>query len=302
MSAAGGDRLPLLLARGAAVRTLWWCRPLRDAVNRWVRPYQGELGPVQLADYIEGQLRDCFAPAGVDPASLAAKSVLEVGPGGNFGLAAVFLGYGARRVVCLDHNRLCFDSGISSGLFEELNRRFGGSIAAAVERAGDRCRLRPERFEYCVDVPIEEASFADSSFDFVFSCACLEHVGDPPRALAAMHRVLRPSGRMLHQIDFRDHRDFARPLEFLRYSDSMWRWISAGSFTNRWRPSQFRAELARAGFATLFATETGDEFSGERVRPEYLAGIRPYLQPRFAALGDEELSTLGLLVLCEKKG
>ena len=55
--------LPLLLARGLAVRAIWWNRPLREAVNRWLRPYQGEMGPLQLADYIQGQLRDCFGRA-----------------------------------------------------------------------------------------------------------------------------------------------------------------------------------------------------------------------------------------------
>lgn len=36
---------------------------------------------------------------------------------------------------------------------------------------------------------------ADESFDFVYSIGCLHHTGDLPRAVAEVHRVLRPGGR-----------------------------------------------------------------------------------------------------------
>jgi SAM-dependent methyltransferase len=294
------DQLPCLLARGAAVRALWWARPVRDAVNRWLRPYQGQLGPAELADYLEGQIRDCFQRAGVDPASLGGREILEIGPGGNFGLAAVLLGFGARRVVCLDLDRLCFDSGIPAPLFDELNRRFAGRLESCVERSDDRCLLPAERFTYRVGTGIERAPFAAASFDFIFSCACLEHVERPDAALAEMHRLLRPGGRMLHQIDFRDHRDFARPLEFLRYSPAAWRWICTGAHLNRWRPSRFREAFGAAGFRTLFETATGDDVNGDRVPEGYLSALRPHLHPEFASASEEDLTTLGLLVLAER--
>ena len=105
---------------------------------------------------------------------------------------------------------------------------------------------------------------------------------------------------MLHQIDFRDHRDFARPLEFLRYSDPLWRFISAGSYTNRWRRSQFLSALERQGFGIVFETPTGDEINGDRVPSQYLDRIRPHLHSRFASLAREDLETLGCLVLCSR--
>lgn len=297
-----GDNLPYLVARAMAVNAIWWCRPVRDAVNRWVRPYQGQMSASQLADYIEAQLRDCFGRAGIDPATLAGQSFLEIGPGGNFGLAAVLLGFGVERVVCLDRDRLCFDSGIPEDLFQELDRRFDGRLASVAERVGDRRRLPSERFAYCVDVPVEEAPFADGAFDFVFSCACLEHVERPDVALRQLHRILRPGGRMLHQIDFRDHRNFARPLEFLRYSEPMWRFLSKGSSLNRWRASRYRAALAAAGFVTTFELATGDDLSGARVKTDYLAEIRPHLHRDFAALPEDDLTSLGMLLVAEKPG
>ncbi len=39
--------------------------------------------------------------------------------------------------------------------------------------------------------------FADASFDLVISSECIEHTLDPRRALAEIHRVTRPGGRLL---------------------------------------------------------------------------------------------------------
>lgn len=38
------------------------------------------------------------------------------------------------------------------------------------------------------------APFADQSFDFVVSIGCLHHTGDPARAIAEIHRLLKPGG------------------------------------------------------------------------------------------------------------
>ena len=295
------DELPFLLARGLAVKTIWGCRPLRDAVNRWVRPYHGDKDAVAIADYVEDQIVRLFRRSGIEPASLAGKSLLEIGPGGNFALAAVLLAHGVGRVTCLDRDRLCFDSGIRDDLYEELNRRLDGRLGNLVEREGDRCQLDPERFEYRVDAPIERAPFEDESLDFVCSCACLEHVDDPERALRQMHRILRPGGMMLHQIDFRDHRDFTRPLEFLRYGPRLWSLISAGSYLNRWRPSRFRDAFSRLGFVTLFEVATSHDLDVPWIPSDYIERVRPHLAEEFASLNEEDLRTFGMLVLCEKQ-
>ena len=47
-----------------------------------------------------------------------------------------------------------------------------------------------------VDVvsPAESLPFPDARFDVVVSFQTLEHIADPPRAIAEMHRVLKPGG------------------------------------------------------------------------------------------------------------
>lgn len=50
----------------------------------------------------------------------------------------------------------------------------------------------------CEDM--QRLTYADSSFDLVTHTEVLEHVPDDARALAELHRVLRPGGRMLFSV------------------------------------------------------------------------------------------------------
>ena len=66
-------------------------------------------------------------------------------------------------------------------------------MARRLERklAGTRLQARVVR------APAEELPFEDSRFDFVVSTLVLCTVNDPARALAEIHRVLKPEGRLV---------------------------------------------------------------------------------------------------------
>jgi SAM-dependent methyltransferase len=49
---------------------------------------------------------------------------------------------------------------------------------------------------------IHDLKFEDESFDFVACLAVLEHVPYPQKAIAEMHRVLRPNGEIWIEIPF----------------------------------------------------------------------------------------------------
>ena len=61
--------------------------------------------------------------------------------------------------------------------------------------------------------------------DVIISRAVLEHVFDLDTAFGAMHRLLKPGGRMAHKVDLRDHGLFTdggqNALEFLTVSDRL---------------------------------------------------------------------------------
>ena len=66
---------------------------------------------------------------------------------------------------------------------------------AALERARRRCPAGA-----CVAADAQGLPFADRSFDHVLCFGSLEHVDHPPLALAEVHRVLLPGGRVLLQL------------------------------------------------------------------------------------------------------
>ena len=56
---------------------------------------------------------------------------------------------------------------------------------------------------------------AQGYFDALVSNAVLERIKNANKAFTELFRVTSSGGVGLHQVDYRDHRDFARPLEHL---------------------------------------------------------------------------------------
>jgi hypothetical protein len=81
--------------------------------------------------------------------------------------------------------------------------------------------------------------------EFIHSTSVLEHVQEPERVVRKMADLLRSGGHMWHSIDFRDHRDFSRPLAFLELTEEEYRPIAT---ENRLRPSEWIDLLNRSGF------------------------------------------------------
>jgi ubiquinone/menaquinone biosynthesis C-methylase UbiE len=107
----------------------------------------------------------------------------------------------------------------------------------------------------------EALPFADDSFDTVVSLAVLCTVDDPLRALAEIHRVLRPAGCFI----FLEHvRSADRRTE--RWQDRLerpWGWIAGGCHPNR---------------RTVEAIEAAG-FELTQVEPQGVAGLPRLLRP-----------------------
>jgi ubiquinone/menaquinone biosynthesis C-methylase UbiE len=98
-------------------------------------------------------------------------SVLEVAPGPGY-LAIALAKIGGRHVTGLD----------ISHTFVEIARRGAAETGVDVEfRQGN----------------VSEMPFAADSFDYLLCRAAFKNFADAPRALAEMHRVLKPGGRAL---------------------------------------------------------------------------------------------------------
>jgi SAM-dependent methyltransferase len=144
--------------------------------------------------------------------TLAGLRYLEIGPGSDFAPQLVLASHGV-QVTVADKYIAQWDPGYHPQFYEAFLERWTGpsdgirAVLAQGSYAGV-IRVVPEPCENL-------ASIGPNSFDFVLSTAVLEHVADIDHCAAELARVTSPGGIHCHQVDFRYHKSFDRPLDHL---------------------------------------------------------------------------------------
>jgi SAM-dependent methyltransferase len=208
---------------------------------------------------------------------LAGKTVLEVGPGINYGGVMGLACYGMVPLVA-DRYLAPWDGA--------YHPRFYTLLADELSRGDPAADVRPlralvdhggydDRIIRRVAEPLEELSLPTGSVDVIFSNAVLEHLFDLERSFTQLFRVTKPGGLGLHQVDFRDHCNFSRPLEYLLLGEGEFQrlfteWHSECG--NRYRAGEFQAVLEECGFEVLLFS------ANQHADPEYMADFLPRLR------------------------
>jgi SAM-dependent methyltransferase len=91
----------------------------------------------------------------------------------------------------------------------------------------------------------------DSSIDFCFSNAVLEHINadDFDLLISEMRRILKPTSTSCHRVDLKDH--LGGGLNNLRFSRRVWEgslFKSSGFYTNRIRYNSYVTMFSSSGF------------------------------------------------------
>ena len=220
---------------------------------------------------------------------LAGSRILELGPGTDCGPALMLAGRGAAMWVA-DRFPAVWQDNYHSALYAELRRLWqggGAPLDAVLERRGYEGVLA------VLPVAVEDMN-AGLLFDGVLSNAVLEHLADVGRAVTRLAEITRPGGWNFHIVDFRDHRDFQRPLEYLLYDEAgldrkMGHFL--GEFGQPFRPSELEAMFTDAGFEIVERTVLC------QADDAYLAAFLPRLRgcaSRYRHWPEAELRELGV--------
>lgn len=170
----------------------------------------------------------------------------EIGPGKNLAVSLIWKSLGAECVYVADKYLKPWTAEYHPFLYATLAtvvaQRWPGADMAVFEQA-------QKGHDILGVIPLSEdaerlESIPDASLDFIGSWAVLEHLYDPPQAFARFSQITKQGGLGLHQVDFRDHRDFSRPLEFLLHH---YRWNEEpDEETFAWLASCFGRSAAQA--------------------------------------------------------
>lgn len=238
---------------------------------------------------------------------LKGRTVLEIGPGSNFGIPLIFACHGARVMVAdrfITPWSADYHPKFYALLRETVQEKWPGidltpleTVLAQGRYPDDVITLWRGSVEELTDVP-------DRSVDLVFSNAVLEHLYDLPSAFFHLARITKPGGLGFHQVDFRDHSNFPRPLEFLLFREERYygiEKITHVEFGNRCRPCQMFRLLEQAGFAVRDFRP--DIFADEEYLEEFLVRLRQARKSPYRDYAAEDLRPLsGLLYVVRQEG
>lgn len=231
-----------------------------------------------------------------DVTSLEGLTIAELGPGIDFGTVMFLACHGAKPVVA-DPYLAGWDENFHPKFYKQLRDRI-----TAADRSCDVSVLSRliAAGRYTDDVisryssPVEMSDIADDSIDVVFSKAVGEHFYDSRAAFAELFRLTRPGGLGYHWIDFRDHRDFDRPLEFLLMPDDEFLrefGLSRGQLGNRVRPHETADILEGCGFEILGCEPT--MHAKETYLNDFIPRLEAAQHSSFRHLQRDDLDVLG---------
>lgn len=229
---------------------------------------------------------------------VAGLNVLEIGPGPNFGSALTVGAFGATVSVAdrwVAEWEDAYHGAIYQRLADKIDQNHPDADTSAIRK------LVADRAHSADVVTIHRNAEAleglpDQSFDLVLSNAVFEHIVDVTAAAKRCYEVTKRGGWNVHQIDFRDHRNFSKPLEHLLMTmEEQDTWLKESDYHlgSQRRRGEYESAFALAGF------ETKCEYVTDMASAEYMADLLPRLRNyKGAFLQSAPTEILEVLSIC----
>lgn len=245
-------------------------------------------------------------------------NVAEIGPGDSCGIGLMFLAEGCNRVDLVDRFFSARDRKHQESINRELVRRLPHLDSQLQDEKFSESSFRSLSRHYGESAAAEKFFEFHKGYDFIVSCAVLEHVYDPLQAMKAAASALNPGGMMLHQIDCRDHAQFSthfHELKFLELPPVLYAPLKWGGGPNRVRLSAYIQACRRQGLAyTVYPTTLagvpdflprGTELSqipsplleSSRI---FISQVRRRLAKPFRDLTDDDLMVTSFMLVAKK--
>jgi SAM-dependent methyltransferase len=234
------------------------------------------------------------------------SSILEIGAGKPLGTGIFWNFVGAKKYTSIDKFTQInltdlwiqrFEALLEMNLFHPKNFK----IDSLVKKNGAQYILNEDKIRL-IQGSFEEYPLEKKSFDFIYSCAVLEHVTNIEEIFRKMYDVLSDDGIMIHGIDLREHHTNLRTvpdkntsIDFLKYSTEEWnRMYPPGSehYINRLRASDFQKHFKDAGFSVVDFITTQKMKLDETVYSK--------IDPDFRRYSINDLSMIGINVVLKK--
>jgi SAM-dependent methyltransferase len=237
---------------------------------------------------------------------LKGKRVLEIGPGINLGIPLILACYGA-EIMAAERFLPPWDPDYHPKFYSLLRNTLDKINCplidlTPVDNVISQGSYPPESISL-YSCSLEELSLIpDQCVDVVISNAVLEHLFDIELAFQHLARITKFGGLGIHQVDFRDHLDFARPLEYLLLSNEEFSQMLSkkhGEQGNRSRPREMRQLFEVGGFEVkIFQPNI---FTTDEYLNEFLGRLRQASTSRYRDYPAEDLRFLSGLFYVVKK-
>jgi len=244
--------------------------------------------------------------------------IAEIGPGDSCGIGLMFLAEGCDEVDLLDRFFSPRDERHQQAINRTLVQQFPQLSSLLGDRSYSEASFSKLTRHYGESAAAETFFEAHKGYDTIVSCAVLEHLYDPLRALTAASSALNPGGIMMHQVDCRDHEQFSthfHELKFLELPAPLYSPLRWGGGPNRIRLSSYVNALHQQGMdCTIYVTglagvseDIGPCRIMRQIAPEiienslrYVHEIRPRLAKPFRDMPDDDLMVTSFLMVAQK--
>jgi SAM-dependent methyltransferase len=251
----------------------------------------------ESVEYIEAVTGIYTSKLSAHGIEISNKTILEVGPGDNLGVALKLISLGAKKVICLDRFRCQRNENKVWAVYRELIERMTPKqremASEAVLFTQDGYSFWSERIQYIVGTEVEKSPeiLGREIADIILSNAVLEHVYNLEETFRNLVLLLKPGGYMYHGVDLRCHNRFKGKSELFFLTIPQWLWNLMGR--NLGSPNRKRIGYYRDLFEKLRLTLISEEVTLE-VDAEEIEKIYGHLDKEFEGTSKEELEALAV--------